>query len=196
MLFPWWWSALSLPPHHVRGEGDDMIYWLPLGITTAAWIDFDNDRDWLWKNYMIFQLGFWQQRHVQRSKYLYGSPVQKSQRQREKQVSAASKEPTQIITWKEQLYWLQECLSTFKLRFRRIQICSLVKLNCGGWNFPCRFYASGWVCWKPSHSASQQFQEWNWSRNTEPTPGLCLTADVLKPHHEAHFPVDTRGTKA
>lgn len=88
------------PCRHVRGEGDDMIYWLPLGITTAAWIDFDNDRDWLWKSYMIFQLGFWQQRHVQRSKYLHGSPVQKSQRQTEKQVSTASKEPMQIITSK------------------------------------------------------------------------------------------------
>lgn len=74
-------SFPSPPP--TRGEGDDMIYWLPVGITTAAWIDFDNDRDWLWKNYMIFQLGFWQQGHVQRGKCVYGSPVERSQGQTE-----------------------------------------------------------------------------------------------------------------
>lgn len=89
----------------MKGEGDDMIYWLPVGITTAAWIDFDNDRDWLWKNYKIFQLCFWQQGHVQKSKYLYGSPVQKSQRQPEKQVNTAPREPVQI-TWQQELYYL------------------------------------------------------------------------------------------
>lgn len=46
----WQWECFFLddevpslrPPPFVRGEGDDMIYWLPPGITTAAW-------NWLWQ---------------------------------------------------------------------------------------------------------------------------------------------------
>lgn len=33
-----------------------------------------------------------------------------------------------------------------RVKFSSIQICSPVKLKCVGWNFPCRSYASGWVC--------------------------------------------------
>lgn len=49
-FYSWQWECFFIddeepslrPPPFVRGEGDDMIYWLPPGITTAAW-------SWLWQ---------------------------------------------------------------------------------------------------------------------------------------------------
>lgn len=62
----WQWECFFLddevpslrPAPFVRGEGDDMIYWLPPGITTAAWNWLWQWQRRLWKDFVVIPTWF------------------------------------------------------------------------------------------------------------------------------------------
>ena len=159
MLFPWWWSALPLPPPH---EG--WRWWHDLLITLR---NYHSSLNWLWQ---------WQRLTVEE---LHDIPTwfltagTCTEGQMCVWFTCGEKSGTDRRWWALHLnshgslrhenttYTVFSCWSTLKFRFCSIQTRSLVKLVLSRWNFPCRFYASSLVCWKPSHSPLQQLQEGN-----------------------------------